>query len=119
MKPTIKKLIKGYLEKADKKLQVAIRLFNNMDYEYAVPRAYYVVYHVAQDPLLSEGEKAYTHKGVLTLFGLLFVNTGKFNKNIAKYLAILKDDRESGDYEVFSYIDKETVESAIEVQQNF
>ncbi len=65
-------------------------------------------YHSRQALLLSEGEKAETHKGVVTLFGILFVKTGKFKKNLGKYLANLKDDMESGDYEVLSYIDKET-----------
>ncbi|MEW5817170.1 MAG: HEPN domain-containing protein [Spirochaetota bacterium] len=64
--------------------------------------------------LLTEGEQPQTHRGVVTLFGLLFVKTGKFDKNIGKYLANLKDDRESGDYEVFSYIDEETAGNAIE-----
>lgn len=113
MEPATKELIKGYIEKADKKLEVAKRLFRTEDFEDAVSRAYYAVYHATQALLLSEGERAETHKGVVTLFGLLFVKTGKFKKNLGKYLANLKDDRESGDYEVFSYIDKETAETAL------
>lgn len=119
MESTIKELIKGYLEKAEKKLEVAEKLFNSGDFEDAVSRAYYAVFHAAQALLLTEGEKAETHKGVVTLFGLLFVKTGKFNKNFGKYLANLKDDRESGDYEIFSYIDKETTESAIAEAKEF
>lgn len=119
MESTIKELIKGYLEKAEKKLEVAEKLFSSGDFEDAVSRAYYAVFHAAQALLLTEGEKAETHKGVVTLFGLLFVKTGKFNKNFGKYLANLKDDRESGDYEIFSYIDKETTESAIAEAKEF
>lgn len=119
MEPAIKELIKGYMEKAQKKLEVAKRLFESEDYEDAVSRAYYAVYHATQALLLTEGEKAETHKGVVTLFGLLFVKTGKFKKNLGKYLANLKDDRESGDYEVFSYIDKETAESALNEATEF
>lgn len=119
MESTIKELIKGYLEKAEKKLEVAEKLFSSGDFEDAVSRAYYAVFHAAQALLLTEGEKAETHKGVVTLFGLLFVKTGKFNKNLGKYLANLKDDRESGDYEIFSYIDKETTESAIAEAKEF
>lgn len=119
MEPAIKELIKGYMEKAQKKLEVAKRLFETEDYEDAVSRAYYAVYHATQALLLTEGEKAETHKGVVTLFGLLFVKTGKFKKNLGKYLANLKDDRESGDYEVFSYIDKETAESALNEATEF
>jgi uncharacterized protein (UPF0332 family) len=107
------------MEKADKKLKAARRLLETGDYEDAVSRAYYAVYHAAQSLLLSEGEKAETHKGVVTLFGLLFVKTGKFKKNLGKYLANLKDDRESSDYEVFSYIDKETAETAVMEAEEF
>ncbi len=119
MEPTIKDLIKGYIEKADKKLSVARRLLETEDFEDAVSRAYYAVYHAAQALLLSEGERAETHKGVVTLFGLLFVKTGKFKKNLGKYLANLKDDRERSDYEVFSYIDKETAETAVTETEEF
>lgn len=119
MEQTIKELIKGYMEKAEKKLEVARKLFKTGDYEDAVSRAYYAVYHATQALLLSEGEKAETHKGVVTLFGLLFVKTGKFKRNLGKYLANLKDDKESGDYEVFSYIDRETAETALEEATEF
>lgn len=119
MEHTTKALINGYIQKADKKLEVAEKLFKLSDYEDAVSRAYYAVFHAAQALLLTEGEQAETHKGVVTLFGLLFVKTGKFGRNIGKYLANLKDDRESGDYEVFSYIDKESAKTAISEAKEF
>lgn len=113
MEATVKKIINGYLEKAGKKLEVAEKLFDSGDYEDAVSRAYYAVFHATQGLLLTEGEKAQTHKGVITLFSLLFVKTGKFKKELLKYLANLKDERESGDYEIFSYTDRETAKIAI------
>ncbi len=119
MEATTKALIKGYIQKAEKKLEVAERLFKSGDFEDAVSRAYYAAFHAAQALLLTEGEHAETHKGVVTLFGLLFVKTGKFSKNFGKYLANLKDDRESGDYEVFSYIDEETAEMALKEAKEF
>ncbi len=113
MDQTTKALIEGYIQKAERKLAVAEKLFKSGDYEDAVSRAYYAVYHAAQALLLTEGQEAETHKGVVTLFGLLFVKTGKFSKQTGKYLANLKDDRESGDYEVFSFVDGETAEQAL------
>ena len=38
---------------------------------------------------------------------------------MGKHLANLKDDRESGDYEVFSFIDKETAETAVKEAKEF
>ncbi|MBI4531162.1 MAG: HEPN domain-containing protein [Candidatus Latescibacteria bacterium] len=114
-----KELIKGFLQKSEKKLKVAKKLLRSEDYEDAVSRAYYAVYHAAQALLFTEGQKAETHKGVVTLFGLLFVKTGKFSRNTGKYLANLKDDREAGDYEIFSYIDRETTERALKEAEEF
>ena len=119
MDSTTKELIKGYLQKADRKLEVAERLFKSGDYDDSISRAYYAVFHAAQALLLTEGQRGVTHKGALTLFGLLFVKTGKFNKNLGRYLANLKDDRESGDYEIFSYIDKETANTGIDEAKEF
>lgn len=119
MNSTTKALIIGYVQKANKKVGVAEKLLKSGDYEDAVSRAYYAVFHATQALLLTEGERAETHKGIVTLFGLLFVKTGKFSKHIGKYLANLKDDRESGDYEVFSYIDKEAAETAISESKEF
>jgi uncharacterized protein (UPF0332 family) len=114
-----KALLNGYIQKAEKKLEVAEKLFKSGDYEDAVSRAYYAVFHAAQALLLTEGERAETHKGVVTLFGLLFVKTGKFSKKLGKYFANLKDDRESGDYEIFSYIDEDTVKIALKEAKEF
>ena len=119
MNNSTKEIINGYIEKATKKLEVSERLLKSGDYEDAVSRAYYAAFHAAQALLLTEGEHAETHKGVVTLFGLLFVKTGKFDRRFGKYLANLKDERESGDYEVFSYIDKETAEAAIAETREF
>lgn len=119
MEATTKALINGYIEKAEKKLGVAEKLLKSDDYEDAVSRAYYAVFHAAQALLLTEGQRAESHKGLVTLFGLLFVKTGKFSRNLGKYLANLKDNRESGDYEVFSYIDRETAETAIAEAKEF
>ncbi len=119
MDEAVKKLVEGYMQKAENKLKVAERLLGAGDYEDAVSRAYYAVFHATQALLLTEGQKAESHKGAITLFSLLFVKTGKFGRNFGKYLANLKDDRESGDYEVFSYIDMETTETAIKEAKEF
>ena len=100
-------------------MNVAKRLLKSEDYEDAVSRAYYAVFHATQALLLTEGEKAETHRGLVTLFGILFVKTGKFSKHLGKFLANLKDDRETGDYEVFSYIDRETAETALQEADEF
>jgi uncharacterized protein (UPF0332 family) len=119
LEPITKILVSGYIEKAEKKLEVAEKLIKSEDFEDAVSRAYYAVFHMAQALLLTEGQRAETHKGVVTLFGLIFVKTGKFSRDLGRYLANLKDDRESGDYEILSYIDKETADTSIAEAREF
>jgi uncharacterized protein (UPF0332 family) len=112
-------LIKGYLAKAQDKLSVAQELFRNKHYDDTVSRAYYAAFHAAQAALLSEGQEADSHKGVVTLFGLLMIKTGKIDKHYGKLLANLKDDREKSDYEVLSFVDAETAKRAVTEAEEF
>jgi uncharacterized protein (UPF0332 family) len=116
---TTKALITGYFQKAEKKLEVAERLRKFGDVEDAVSRAYYAVFHATQALLLTEGHRAESHKGLVTLFSLLFVKTGKFDRKYGKYLVNLKDDRETGDYEALSYIDEETADNSLREAKEF
>jgi uncharacterized protein (UPF0332 family) len=68
---------------------------------------------------LTEGLSANTHQGVLNLFGLHFVKTGKFDNRFGRMLSNLKDDRENGDYEIYSAIDRETAQKAIVEAEEF
>ena len=88
MKSAVKELIKGYIQKAEGKLGVARRLFASGDYEDAVSRAYYAVYHATQALLLTEGQRAETHRGVITLFGLLFVKLASSTKILVNFWRI-------------------------------
>ena len=112
-------LLQGSLEKAKEKLRVAEQLLQSGDYDDAVSRAYYAAFHAAQAALLTEGLTATTHQGLVNLFGLHLVKTGKLPKQLGKFLANLKDDRESSDYEIYSGIDQETAERAVEEAKAF
>ena len=112
-------LLKGYMEKSNDKLRVAEKLLVGGDLEDAVSRAYYAAFHAAQAILLTEGLSADTHQGLVNLFGLHLVKSGKFEKKFGKYLANLKDDREAGDYEVYSAIDQETAKTAVQEAREF
>lgn len=119
MDKKIKSLLNGHIEKAAEKLKAAKVLFENSDYDDATSRAYYCCFHAAQAVLLTEGLSADTHQGLLNLFGLHFVKTGKFDDRFGKILSNLKDDRENGDYEIYSAIDEETAKRAIDEAKEF
>ena len=112
-------LIRGYLAKARDKARVARDLFAKGDWDDAVSRAYYAAFHAAQAALLTEGQRGETHKGMVIMFGLLLVKTGKFDRKWGKFLANLKDDREGGDYDALSYIDAETARRAVQEAAEF
>ncbi|MCP9476211.1 MAG: HEPN domain-containing protein [Nitrospira sp.] len=112
-------LIRGYLAKAREKARVARDLYAKGEWDDAISRAYYAAYHAAQAALLTEGQRADTHKGVVTLFGLLLVKTGKLDKRWGKLLSNLKDDREAGDYDALSYLDEETARRAVREADEF
>ena len=112
-------LVKGYITKAKDKLAVAHELLEHQHYDDAVSRAYYAAFHATQAVLISEGQEADTHKGVVTLFGLFLIKPGKIDKRYGKVLANLKDDRESGDYEALSFIDEDTAKRAVAEAEMF
>lgn len=112
-------LIRGYLDKAREKVRVARELCVKGDWDDAISRAYYAAYHAAQAALLTEGQRGDTHKGVVMLFGLMLVKTGKLEKKWGKFLANLKDDREAGDYDALSYLDEDTARRAVREAEEF
>lgn len=114
-----RELVRGYLDKAASKVRVAGDLLAKGEWDDAVSRAYYAAFHAAQAVLLTEGQRGDTHKGVVTLFGMLLVKTGKFDRKWGKMLSNLKDDREASDYEVLSYMDEETARRAVQEATEF
>jgi uncharacterized protein len=112
-------LIQSYLAKARDKIRVARELRDRGDWDDGVSRAYYAAFHAAQAALLTEGQRADTHRGVVVLFGLLLVKPGRLDRRWGKFLANLKDDRETGDYDPLSYIDEATARRAVAEAEEF
>lgn len=112
-------LIRAHLEKAKEKLRASKNLLKNGDFDDAVSRAYYCAFHAAKAVLLTEGLTVQTHQGVVNLFGLHFAKTGRINRRYGKFLSNLKDDRENGDYEIYSAIEKADAVEAIQEAEEF
>jgi hypothetical protein len=113
-------MIRGLLEKARGKLTAAEDwLAQEKYFDEIASRCYYAAFHAAQAMLLAEGLTADTHQGVVSLFGLHFAKTGKVNPRLGRYLNNLKDDRESGDYDVFSGIGRPDAENAVREAREF
>lgn len=114
-----KELLKGYLDVSKDKLDSAEILFKHEKYDDAISRAYYAVFHCAQALLLSIGVKAESHSGVRQLFGFHFIKEGRLDKKFGRYLKSLKDERENGDYGIFTLIERKDAQKAIREAKEF
>jgi uncharacterized protein (UPF0332 family) len=113
-------LIRGLLDKARGKLTAAEEWFAQDKYfDEIASRCYYAAFHAAQALLLTEGLTADTHQGIVSLFGLHFAKAGRVSPRLGRYLNNLKDDRESGDYDVYSGIDRSDAERAVREASEF
>ena len=112
-------VIRAHLDKAANKIAAAMSLYKSKNYDDSVSRSYYAAFHAAQAVLHSAGLTTGTHQGLVNLFGLHFVKSGKFDKKFGKFLACLKDERETSDYEIYSTIDKEDALNAISEAKAF
>jgi len=101
------------LEKALERLRVAEKLFRDGDYEDAVSRAYYAMYHAARAALSTVDVFPRTHEGVVSEFGRRFVLTGIFPKELGKNLADTKAARETYEYSVTATVGKPEAEAVL------
>lgn len=58
------------------------------------------MFYCAQSLILSKGKNASTHKGVLGLFGELFVKTGEIDRSYSAMISNAFSARGKADYEI-------------------
>lgn len=112
-------MLKTQIDKAREKLEAAETLLKENFIDDAISRAYYAIFHAASAVLLAEGITVETHSALKTMFGLHFVKSGKIDKKYAKYLDKLKDERENGDYDIFTTFEKNDAEEATKEAEEF
>lgn len=105
MEPKTKDLIIIQIEKSNEKLKAAQVLLREGFVDDAISRAYYSMFHAASAVLFAEGITVESHSALKTMFGLHFVKTGKIDKKYGRSLNRLKDERENGDYDIFTSFD--------------
>lgn len=105
--------------RAKRRLDAAYHLFKEDFYEDAVSRAYYSMYFAAKALLLKRNITVKTHKGLLSKFGLEFVDEGVVEKYYGRALRIAEELREEADYSISREISKEEAESIIEDAEKF
>lgn len=99
------------IQKADSKLKTARIDLESGQYDDAVSRAYYAVFHALTACLLTIDKSFSSHSQVIGAFNKEFIKSGIFPAAFSKDIQILFDDRQSGDYDILRLIDKETAEA--------
>ena len=111
--------IEALIERAKRRLDAAYHLFKEGFYEDAVSRAYYSMYFAAKALLLKKDISVKTHRGLVSKFGLEFVDEGVVEKYYGRALRIAEELREEADYSISREISKEEAESIIEDAEKF
>ena len=119
MEPKTKDLIVIQIEKSNEKLKAARVLLKEGFADDAISRAYYSMFHAASAVLFAEGITVESHSALKTMFGLHFVKTGKIDKKYGRWLNKLKDERENGDYDIFTSFEREDAKEDINEVEEF
>ncbi|MBE7557409.1 HEPN domain-containing protein [bacterium] len=88
------------LAKARESLAAAGLLRQGGFHAFAVSRAYYSMFYVAEALLASLGQSYSSHGGVLSAFGREFAKTGRMDPKFHRWLIDAQDFRNIGDYDI-------------------
>ena len=110
----MKEEIAEFIEKAERSLKVAESLFESEDFDFAVSRAYYSMFYMAQACLLTKNLSFSKHSGVISAFNQQFVKTGIFDSQYFKALRFAFNQRQIGDYESSQNISKDIAQRTID-----
>lgn len=112
-------IARAHLEKALKRLSVAEKLLCDGEWEDAVSRAYYAMYHAAKAVLATADVFPKTHEGVVSEFGRNFVLKGIFSKELGRDLAEVKAARETYEYGVAVNVEEDEAEVILSKAREF
>lgn len=91
--------VDALLARARELLASAGLLLEHGDTASSVSRAYYAMFMAAEAALLSKGESARSHRGVVAAFGERFVKTRALEKAVGRDLAAAHEQRAAAEYD--------------------
>ena len=115
----MKEMVTEELKTSRDKLDSARILFKNKKWADAISRSYYSMYHAARALLRIYGKEPKTHSGMISEFGLTFVNTNLIDKRYGKMLRRAEEARESSDYKVLALFDEPEVKEFLKNAELF
>lgn len=111
--------IDDLLRKAQRKLGTAKKLLDLKEYEDAISRAYYCIFHAAKAALASENSFPKTHEGTLREFGLHLIKEKKLPRELGIIFSDAKSLRETADYALTPVLGSEDAEWIVEAAERF
>jgi len=111
--------VEHLLIKAERKLNAAKKLLELGEYEDAVSRAYYCIFHAAKAALASEQSFPKTHEGTIREFGLKFIKERKLPRELGTIFSDARSLRETADYAITSIIGLEDAKWSVEAAERF
>lgn len=102
------------LEKADRSLMAAEKLYADGFPDFAVGRAYYAMFYTAEALLLNQDLSFSKHSAVIAAFGQHFVKAGILDSSHHRNFIDAFDLRNLGDYGAVGAIDAEEARIVIE-----
>lgn len=105
--------------KSKRSLTTAKKLFNSGDFDFAVSRAYYAMFYMAEAALLNRGKTYSKHTAIINGFYHEFVATGVLPKQLHANFHHAFDDRNLGDYGFMETFPKEDAKQLIQNADEF
>lgn len=87
--------------KAEDSVRAAELLARDAHHGFAVSRAYYAMFYIAEAMLLEHGLRFTSHSGVISAFGQHFAKTQRVPSQFHHYLLAAQDGRTEGDYDIY------------------
>jgi uncharacterized protein (UPF0332 family) len=106
------------IAKAQDSLKAARILANQELYDFAISRAYYTMFYIAEAFLLSEGLSFNKHSAVIAKFGEYFARTNRVSNFYHRYLIQAQQSRILADYDAsINATEEEALEQIFRAEQ--
>lgn len=105
--------------KAQQSLEAARLLLSNGYADFAVSRAYYAMFYIAEAFLEGEGLTFSKHSAVIAAFGKEFAKTQRVSPDFHRFLIEAQELRTTGDYGQFNAVTLDQGEEQIQRTEDF
>jgi len=102
-----------HFEKAEQFLRSGRLLLDNGDVDSAASRLYYTMFFVAEALLQALGLSFSSHRAIISAYGQHFAKTGELDPKFHQVLITAFNQRQIGDYQVQSRLEREEVEALL------